>query len=188
MSRLTCGAENQGTNMPEDTNRTPEPPSRAEGSALDLTRAIALDLLQVVREYAYWHIHSSEAGIYNIIRQAEQILGLPERVLPENDYVWKVPESMEKNAQTEATPPGSVQAAGSEVPSLTWIRNALCAGGTLKVKSIMPGKSIFSARMTWPGESDIVGNISTTIVDALRNLDGMLMEDAAQEMVDKGAV
>ena len=69
-----------------------------------------------------------------------------------------------------------------------WIRTAINAGGKLTVKSIMPGKAIYSARMSWPGETDVVGNISMRVTDALQNLDGALMHDAAKEMQDSGAV
>lgn len=56
-----------------------------------LYRALALDLLDVARSYAYWHVHSRDAGIYEIIRSAEKILGVPERNQPENGYVYKIP-------------------------------------------------------------------------------------------------
>ena len=62
------------------------------------------------------------------------------------------------------------------------------AGGMLSVTTAMPGKSIFRARMDWKGETPIVAEISTSLGGALENLDGYLMEDAADEMVKTGQV
>lgn len=53
----------------------------------------------------------------------------------------------------------------------------------------MPGKSIFNARMTWPDEEPITGNISTGVLDALRNLEGQLKQDGeSQNAQDQPAV
>lgn len=75
-----------------------------------------------------------------------------------------------------------------EPSSLMWIRSAITAGGVLTLKSVVPGNSICRAQMDWPGETALVGGISTTVQGALANLDNVLMEDAAQEMIKKGAV
>ncbi|MEY4387679.1 MAG: hypothetical protein RLY20_2962, partial [Verrucomicrobiota bacterium] len=41
-------------------------------------------------------------------------------------------------------------AAADGYADFAWIRASLNAGGTLTVKSILPGKTIFTARMAWP--------------------------------------
>lgn len=65
-----------------------------------------------------------------------------------------------------------------ELPSFVWIPAALSAGGTLTVRAPMSGKSIFNARMTWPNEPELTGNISMNVIDALQNLEGVLKQDA----------
>jgi hypothetical protein len=62
-----------------------------------------------------------------------------------------------------------------------WIRAALAGGGTLSVRAPFPGKSIFHARMTWPSSNPLTGNISTSVLDALRNLEGTLKHDAESQ-------
>jgi hypothetical protein len=63
-----------------------------------------------------------------------------------------------------------------------WILTALEGGGTLSVRAPFPGKSIFNARMTWTNEDPITGNISTSIFDALRNLEGTLKHHAKSQI------
>ena len=68
-----------------------------------------------------------------------------------------------------------------------WIRAALAGGGTLSMRAPFPGKSIFNARMTWPNEDPLTGNISTSVLDALRNLEGTLKYDAESQNVSDQA-
>lgn len=65
--------------------------------------------------------------------------------------------------------------------SFEWIRAALAGGGTLSMRAPFPGKSIFNARMTWPDEEPLTGNISTSVFDALRNLEGVLKQDGESQ-------
>lgn len=81
---------------------------------------------------------------------------------------------------------GSSTSAGSA--NLSWIRLALNAGGTLTVKSVVPGNALYFARMTWPGEKSQAGKASTGVAEALRELDGALMLDCAEEMMNSDGV
>lgn len=69
----------------------------------------------------------------------------------------------------------------------TWIHAALNAGGSLRVWCVFPGKRIFRAEMTWPGESPITSEISMSVESVLLDLNNRLQEDAAAEMVANGA-
>lgn len=67
------------------------------------------------------------------------------------------------------------------------ITAALGAAGTLSVEQRFPGKHIFAARMSWPGELDVKGDISTSVEGAIENLEKALVDDAATEMQKSGA-
>jgi hypothetical protein len=71
------------------TTPNPQPPELPPSA--EQLRDLALDLLQLARIYAYWHVHAEGAGVYEIIRCAEKILRVPESNRPENDYVWHFP-------------------------------------------------------------------------------------------------
>lgn len=70
----------------------------------------------------------------------------------------------------------------------TWINQALAAGGTLEVKAVLPGKSIFRAVMDWPGEIPVAGKIAMSAETALDNLECALAIDAGDEMLRTGRV
>lgn len=69
-----------------------------------------------------------------------------------------------------------------------WIKQALNAGGLMKVGQAIPNKSIFRAVMEWPNEHPVSGKVSTSLEGALENLNEALMEDCADEMALKGQV
>ena len=64
----------------------------------------------------------------------------------------------------------------------------MAAGASMLVYSPMHPKPIYCARMHWPGEKDIVGDISTTIEGALENLEKKLLDDATEEALRSGNV
>ncbi len=68
----------------------------------------------------------------------------------------------------------------------TWILQAITAGGTLTVKSAIPGRTMLRAQMDWPGEQPITGGIGLTLTSAIESLEEKLMEDCAEEMRKKG--
>lgn len=53
-------------------------------------RALAIELLDVARTHAYWHVRWKRAGAYRTIRDAEKVLGLPE-----SDMLKRVDENLE---------------------------------------------------------------------------------------------
>ena len=52
---------------------------------------------------------------------------------------------------------------------------AIKNGGQLLVKQAMPGKWIFNAQITFANGKGYLGNISTTTVGALENLESTIM-------------
>jgi len=76
--------------------------------------------------------------------------------------------------------------------NVTWIKTAIRAGGTLTVSKIAPRRRKMVARMSWPGEETITGVATDDFESALANLDSLLLDsllqdDAADEMIRKGA-
>lgn len=73
---------------------------------------------------------------------------------------------------------------------LIWTKCAIQAGGKLSIQQAVPGtgNGIIRARMDWPEDDSVVGNISMSIEGALELLEGKLAEDAAVEMQKSGAV
>ena len=69
-----------------------------------------------------------------------------------------------------------------------WTRQALNAGARLTIEPVMKGKSIFRARMEWPHGENICGEIGLGAESALEQLEAALLEDAAKEMQESGAV
>lgn len=69
-----------------------------------------------------------------------------------------------------------------------WTTRALNAGGTLTIEPPMPGKAIFTATMRWPFGERVSGKLSIGIESALESLESALLEDAAKEMQESGAV
>jgi hypothetical protein len=59
------------------------------------------------------------------------------------------------------------------------ITEACCAGGKLAVGQFLPGRKIFRAQMSWPGEETIMGKISCSVMGALENLEDALAEERA---------
>lgn len=69
--------------------------------------------------------------------------------------------------------------------NVTWIHQSIVAGGTVSFDSFPTG---FRAMMTWPHGAQVSSNICKDIDAALTSLDNALMEDAAEEMRQSGAV
>ena len=65
-----------------------------------------------------------------------------------------------------------------------WISQALLAGGTLSAK-ISDGYT--TATMSWPHGESITSDERRTLAGAILSLELKLCEDAADEMVQKGA-
>ena len=69
-----------------------------------------------------------------------------------------------------------------------WTRQALNAGATLLIEPVMPGKAIFRATVSWPTEGAITVGPCLGIINTLETLEATLLEDAAKEMQESGAV
>jgi hypothetical protein len=78
--------------------------------------------------------------------------------------------------------------------SYYWIESAMAMGGKLGMQRVtnlptLTGRELpFVARMQWRGQGYVQGDAAAAFDGALLNLDRALQEDAAKEMIEKGAV
>ena len=71
---------------------------------------------------------------------------------------------------------------------MTWINQALAAGGVLAISSRKKGKLWLRATMSWPGEQSVTGGCGLSVESALAHLEAALCDDAADQMLMEGAV
>jgi hypothetical protein len=68
---------------------------------------------------------------------------------------------------------------------MTWITQSMSVGGEMTVKRF---GFKFLARMEWPNNPRPIMSVGETPKEAIDNLEQMLRDDCAQEMIDKGVV